>query len=634
MLRAFGENVMGKVVIRDSVGAGRPWEDYGVKFVDLVGDADVSNMAQADIKNRSGIALLDDMLERYLDASDELYASPNDGFVPGPGQIPPASQTYKIFLQRLLSAATLSPHETFLHPVACVIAISSSNPSPIETLRQLYRDTSSQGDKKLPVYANLEYLRYYVLVHDEDRHDITKSTALFDQMKRHFGLHCHLLRLRSTQCLPTDDDSVELPPSEWMSPLEDLTSRGDQGQPLPLRISHPTNLSPPDLIALETTTPYVFESDVTAIRTFIREMVTQSIVPHMESRVSFWNDQVASKRRGISGRFMSLSKRWTGIGTSSRSSSSMASALGGGASGNFDAIAGFYKPETPEAILRKMADYAFMLRDWKLASTTYELLRTDFNDDKAWKYLAGANEMSAISTLLNPQTGTVKSLLESIEKMLETSSYSYLTRCSDPLSALRCLIVAVELLKIRGGLAAEAAAKWGIKILEFGLTGPIGQILVTERVSACYASKIGVGTLSWGSRRRKAALWTVLAADGWLRLGRPSFAQLALNTADKYYNIVLKTDYGHPFGEMRAFLEGLRHACKLQQLDQRGHVALDGQTETGHLMPEAEEEVSEKLDRRHRKSLIGAANPLDAPPLSPVKARGEFPATIRDDDFE
>ncbi|GME57398.1 hypothetical protein GTA08_BOTSDO13493 [Neofusicoccum parvum] len=53
--------------------------------------------------------------------------------------------------------------------------------------------------------------------------------------------------------------------------------------------------------------------------------------------------------------------------------------------------------------MRKLADYAFMLRDFRLAASTYDILRTDFNNDKAWKYYAGANEMTVISTLLVPQ---------------------------------------------------------------------------------------------------------------------------------------------------------------------------------------------------------------------------------------
>jgi trafficking protein particle complex subunit 8 len=40
--------------------------------------------------------------------------------------------------------------------------------------------------------------------------------------------------------------------------------------------------------------------------------------------------------------------------------------------------------------MRKLADYAFMLRDWRLAHSTYDIVRKDFGNDKAWKYAAGA----------------------------------------------------------------------------------------------------------------------------------------------------------------------------------------------------------------------------------------------------
>ncbi|KAJ5709808.1 hypothetical protein N7493_010099 [Penicillium malachiteum] len=88
----------------------------------------------------------------------------------------------------------------------------------------------------------------HVLVHDEERDDITESTKLYDQMKRHFGLHCHLLRLRSSQCVVTDDDSVQVPSCERLSPQEQLSGAGEADG-----------------------TPYLFESDATAIRARLSE---------------------------------------------------------------------------------------------------------------------------------------------------------------------------------------------------------------------------------------------------------------------------------------------------------------------------------------------------------------------------
>ena len=52
---------------------------------------------------------------------------------------------------------------------------------------------------------------------------ICRSTALFDQMKKHFGLHCHLLRLRSGgRTVVSDDDAVVVPRCHWLSAAEEL----------------------------------------------------------------------------------------------------------------------------------------------------------------------------------------------------------------------------------------------------------------------------------------------------------------------------------------------------------------------------------------------------------------------------
>jgi hypothetical protein len=217
IIRPFGERVMGKVVIRDSAGASRAWDDFGVRFAEL------GELAEIDVQRQEselgvGFDRLEELLEQYLELAP-------DGFGVRPLQ---TSLHHNLFLNRILSAHTLTTHETFIHPVACVIAISSSLPAPIDSLRHLYAQTA-QGNKTLPNFVYPEYLRYYVLVHDEDKDDFAKSSALFDQMKRHFGLHCHLLRLRSNECLPSDEDSVELPEVEWLSPSEDLGRLRDQG---------------------------------------------------------------------------------------------------------------------------------------------------------------------------------------------------------------------------------------------------------------------------------------------------------------------------------------------------------------------------------------------------------------------
>lgn len=634
MVRPFGERVTGKVVVRDSVGASRAWDDFGVHLLDL---GRIAQQAARPVTTSS--ENLEDLLDRYVEESTD---GRDDGDIPSNVRSG-MSPFYRVFLSRLLATKQVSPHETFVHPVACVIAISSSEPTPIERLRQLYSQTA-QGNRALPPYANSEYLRYYVLVHDEDHDDFAKSSALFDQMKRHFGLHCHLLRLRSKACLPSDDGAVEAPVCEWLSPAEDFA-----------RLNETNNL----LDDVDTSQPCMHDSDVQAIKAFVRELTAQSIIPHMESRISLWNDQIASRRRGISGRFMSLSKRWGGLSLpTSRSGTPPLNAPPAGQSGNYDSLNGTYRYDTSEALLRKLADFAFMLRDYKLAASTYELLRTDYANDKAWKYLAGVNEMCMAANLLNPLGATAKTFrVETFDQMLETSSYSYLTRCQDPGATLRAVLLGVELLKVRGKAAGEVASKWAIRVLEMGLVsqGGAGHVLISERIASCFGGQFGSGAI--GTRKRKAALWNVMAADEWLKLGKPGIAGERLEEAARWYEEAKTRKYkhdeevevaqGHGLAEMSEFISQLQFAVKVKLGEARRRGASDAQRRQMDIEEaEQDHEVEietmtgqlEQLDvgrgHGHRKSLSTAPNPLEvAMPLSPTRTRQD-PLIDRHDDFE
>jgi len=258
LLRPFGESIPGNVVIRDSVGASKSWNNFGILFTEFGTNAGVLPQSQhSDVKDgryrdimlkdsshfsqsASTISIssyrpaVDAVVDRFLTVDDRATPSDEDGKtskdVPSgkPYRMTPAY--YALYLRKLLSQRPMVPHETFTHPIACVIAISSQCTSPLETLRELYSDTR-QGASKVPIWASNEFLRYYVLVHDEDHDDVGKSMALYDQMKRHFGLHCHLLRLRSIQSGNRDDDCTQLPDCQWLSAEEEL-QKARQGRNL------------------------------------------------------------------------------------------------------------------------------------------------------------------------------------------------------------------------------------------------------------------------------------------------------------------------------------------------------------------------------------------------------------------
>lgn len=617
LLRPFGDQVQGKVTIRDNSGVSRSYEDFGIRFVgvkdglenprfndrqstDSAGSqqkggprASLLEFKPARLRTGGDVSQVEELVDRHLTFAEEQSGPVETDYLThkeGPSTDPHATSPFHLhYLRRLLSGLPMTPSETISHPVASVIAISSRSASPIEELRNLF-SSSNTGDNRLPQWVHNEFLRYYVLVHDEDFDDIAKSMSLFDQMKRHFGLHCHLLRLRSTQCAPSDDGSIKLPLCEWISAAEELAEI----------VRRETNEDDED------PTPWIHETDAISVRAFVREMVTQSLVPSMERVSATWNDQVASRRRGFSGRFMSLSKRLTTFGGRNSSVPALA-----GTSSNYDSLQGFYKPDAPEALMRKLADYSMMLRDYKLALSTYEILCQDFKNDKAWRYYAGANEMAAISSLLVASSGSNKIRVDAIDQYLETSYYSYLTRAGAPYNALRTVMFAVELLKPRGGSALNEAARWSNKILDDRLVGPVGHVLVMERIASCCGERKRVAGLNTGERRRKAAFWNVLATDAWLRLEKASQAEKRLAEATRLYRLAHGDLHGD---EMSAFLATLQRAVDtnragLHHLDGDDLLADDERTQVEPLQQESEA-YNTRRDHGHRTSLSAVAPSL------------------------
>lgn len=639
LLRPFGEQVQGKVTVRDSIGGSRAWSDCSIRFVRLgedVSQADVplsasrmpaeqggsngsstTSESPGSISSREAKRLVEveGVVSRHLRFAENSFLGLGQPNTPTNQEmdIDVASPYYSLYLRRLLSGMPVERHETFGHPVACVIAISSRNPSPIEALRALYKETS-EGRSKVPDWVSPNYLRYYVLVHDEDNGDISQSMALFEQMKRNFGLHCHLLRIRGAQSAETDDDSIALPRSEWLAPGEELAElqRSEAEEDYASHIK------------------YIFETDATAIKTFVREMVIQSIIPTMERNVSLWNDQVASKRKGIGGRFMSMSKRWTGFGGGSKSAPSGSNYSGG-----------FYHPDTPEATLRRLADYAFMLRDWKLAQSTYGLLKTDFESDHAWRHHAAANEMGALALLIMAQTKThtPAKVLNSAGDMLGDATYSYLTRCGAPYGALRCTALGIEMLRLRGGAAIDVATRLGLRLMEKTprLLGVVGDALFRERQAVLCATRPGLGVMGIGTWRRRSALWSVLAAETWLAQSKFIQAQRCLNEARVMYSMLQSDDGIARFAAASEFMAELNHRLKegLAAASAAGQGGQDG--EPGNSDDADDSEVAANLDevevlaadenevpnrrRSRRQSLIAGSGGSAGPPIETAPLR-------------
>ncbi|QIW98961.1 hypothetical protein AMS68_004479 [Peltaster fructicola] len=576
LLRPFGEHVQGKVTIRDSNGSSLSWDDYAIRFIGVKDGLESPRMADrrstdsANAQRKTGherVSSLEFKPARLRSGGDVLQVE-----------------------------ELVERHLTF--------AEEQSGPIVADYLthKEVSRQQSSQGDS--PFY--LLYLRRLLsgmpMVPSETiSHPVATVIAISSRSKAPIE---ELRNLFASSNSGDDRLPQWLPHCEWSSAAEELAE-----------IIRQENSDDDD-----DPSPYIFESDASAIRAFVRELVTQSIVPSMERASTTWNDQVASRRRGISGRFMSLSKRITTFGGRSATP-----AIGAGGS-NYDSLQGFYRPDAPEAVMRKLADYSLMLRDFKLAQSTFEILCQDYKNDRAWRYYAGANEMAAISGLLAMGSGlSTKVRTESIDQYLETAHYSYITRVGSPYHALRTLLLGVELLKPRNGSALDDAARWLSKVLDDRLVG-----------------SVGIGGLHSGQRRRKAAFWNTLAGEAWLRQEKTGQAEKCIREAVRLYDL-REDETG--FQGIRRFLVDLQGAVKASR---DGPQPFDGglpdlQLDTQTVIEPLQDETPHSPLRAHRKSVSIASatsmqsasfDPLGAMPIVNEAGPGLSQQERRDDGFE
>ena len=173
LLRPFGDCVSGKVNIRDSQAMTLPVDDFSIKFIDFHHYA-AQNSTNGRATDHKGPYAPKRIIPNYIPGGDVsaverlLEHQVESLQTDEPGV---KSGVYSFFLRRLLSAIPVSAHETFSHPVACILAVSSQHPEPIDALLGLYNTTNNAP---VPRYIDSGFLRYYVLVHDADKDDIEK----------------------------------------------------------------------------------------------------------------------------------------------------------------------------------------------------------------------------------------------------------------------------------------------------------------------------------------------------------------------------------------------------------------------------------------------------------------------------
>ncbi|KAJ2997083.1 hypothetical protein HDV02_005897 [Globomyces sp. JEL0801] len=343
----------------------------------------------------------------------------------------------------------VSEHETFNHPVACLFVISTADPNPFQTLKDMLVESTS-----IPIlkkgYLDPNILKLCLLVNDPEEAPNFNLDVLSQLNEL---TPTHLININNSKKSGTQGAVV---PDIWgscmaeYSPLKATLSSNNLLIQVPTESPKLENDIIPDLERRKSDEIFHFraranslgqirgsclsQKDFASIDTFMKDFLATRVFQQISSQIRLWERDVASARRGISGRLFKVGLKYFGGSKSSTSQSNSFT--------DTETKTVMFPYNSPEMIMRKLGDYAFMIRDVKYALTIYDSAKKDFStNEKFAKFFAGIQEMLAISTIIlsDHPRGTY-------ETYHEAAVQAYLDS-KVPLYATRTTMWTVELMK-------------------------------------------------------------------------------------------------------------------------------------------------------------------------------------------
>ncbi|KAJ1311731.1 hypothetical protein OPQ81_010201 [Rhizoctonia solani] len=246
---------------------------------------------------------------------------------------------------RLCTEGDIAPNrnEGWNHPVALILATSTMASNPLQSVSNLH---SRLVD--FPPWVDPTFLKFTLIIHPTASSPLNmdESQALLNAVKKQHGAHTHLM------CWSLSGSSTSSP-----------------------FIPSPPRLPPPPNAITETPNDHQLEDlaegpgddslvlgddDLQTISRFVREFVTQSLIPWMERNVVEWNESYVATRR-VTSRLFSTTRRFFGTSSPSTPTPSSPSSPG--------------PPTTVQQ--RRLAEFATFLGDIKLATAVFDTLRKD-----------------------------------------------------------------------------------------------------------------------------------------------------------------------------------------------------------------------------------------------------------------
>lgn len=283
---------------------------------------------------------------------------------------------YLEFFTKIITSNKIVPFETFNHPISQIFVID------------YHTDTMEDLRKFIVEFRNFNFPRYFqlddLLIHCFILYDpslINSDEILEFQnlVRKNLSVSSSTLPISRVKQVTEDADTID----ELLTIDENSTIEEDL-QRISLKQGHDMMKVPPGIDQV--------------VKKKIYEFINKNLIPHMERKIRIWDDLVLSPKKSITGRFFSVSKIF--FNSNGESSTSSSTSSSGSASSSFNHNENYYHKSSPEQVIRKLADWSLILKDFKYAYSTYDLIKKDYTHDKAWLYVAATQEICVVSLLL------------------------------------------------------------------------------------------------------------------------------------------------------------------------------------------------------------------------------------------
>lgn len=346
-------------------------------------------------------------------------------------EIHPDEELYLDMFRKVITSNRVTLFDTLNHPVAQVFVVQFGENS-IEDVRQLIVD-----------FRNFAFPKYFqindILIHVFVLYDaqLTKDAELAS-----FQTALRTTLSVSSSAIPMFQTSFDDAEFVTMSKFENMTI-DEEVQFNSMQQSSGTQ---------EENSVRIQKSLDTALRGKLYEFISKVLIPHMEKKIRVWDDLILAPKKSITGRFFSVSRK---LFNNSNEQLAQNSSLG-----SYNSQGNYYYRSSPEQAIRKLADWSLMLKDFKYAYSTYDIIKKDYINDKAWLYVASTQEMCIISLLLAqtqplasevmpppPDKNTLRKIRHDIiEPYIDNLTYTFKSRFNVKAYSIRSYIIVAELL--------------------------------------------------------------------------------------------------------------------------------------------------------------------------------------------